>query len=57
MKYRDNSGFISKLALSIDITSDWFQDLKIVVTQNLLEWMGYKGRDAADKQDRFSISL
>jgi hypothetical protein len=25
----------------------------IILTQNLLEWMGYKGRDIADRQDHF----
>jgi hypothetical protein len=25
----------------------------IILTQNLLEWMGYKGRKEADKQDKF----
>ena len=29
----------------------------IIITQNLLEWMGYKGRDQADKQERFSRLL
>jgi hypothetical protein len=29
----------------------------IIVTQNLLEWMGYKGRDQADKQEHFSRLL
>jgi hypothetical protein len=70
IKYENNAGlldifsFISKLDLSIDLTSDWFQDLwyplstsrglpgeapnlvknrPIIVTQNLLNWMGYKG--------------
>jgi hypothetical protein len=26
----------------------------IILTQNLLNWMGYKGRDIADRQDRFN---
>jgi hypothetical protein len=29
----------------------------IIVTQNLLEWMGYKGRDQSDKQEHFSRLL
>ena len=29
----------------------------IIVTQNLLEWMGYKGRSASDKQDKFCKTL
>ena len=29
----------------------------IIVTQNLLEWMGFKGRDLSDKQERFSRVL
>ena len=29
------------------------QDRPIILTQNLLEWMGYKGRKEADKQDHF----
>ena len=80
IKFENNSGlldifsFISKEKLTIDITSDWFQDLwyplskvnpppqggvgrvenrPIILTQNLLEWMGYKGRDQSDKQERF----
>jgi prophage antirepressor-like protein len=71
IKYENNAGlldifsFISKLDLTIDLTSDWFQDLwyplstsrhlpgevpnlvknrPIIVTENLLNWMGYKGR-------------
>jgi hypothetical protein len=84
IKYENNDGlqdifsFISKLDLTIDITSNWFKDLwyplsksrppprggpnvvenqPIIVTQNLLEWMGYKGRDQADKQEHFSRLL
>ena len=29
----------------------------ILVTHNLLEWMGYKGRDVSDKQERFTRLL
>jgi hypothetical protein len=29
----------------------------IIVTQNLLEWMGFKGRNLSDKQERFSRVL
>ena len=29
------------------------QNSPIIVTQNLMEWLGYKGRDVADKQDKF----
>jgi prophage antirepressor-like protein len=84
IKYENNDGlqdifsFISKLDLTIDITSNWFKDLwyplsksrglpgeaptkvenqPIIVTQNLLEWMGYKGRKEADKQNDFSKLL
>ena len=70
----DIFSFISKLDLTIDITSDWFQDLwyplsksnpalqggvrkvenrPIILTQNILKWMGYKGRDQSDKQKNF----
>lgn len=33
------------------------QPQNIVVTQNLLEWMGFKGRNVSDKQERFSRVL
>ncbi|CCV02173.1 hypothetical protein IIV25_155R [Invertebrate iridovirus 25] len=31
--------------------------MPIIVTQNLLEWMGFKGRGVSDKQERFSRVL
>ena len=33
------------------------QNMPIIVTQNLLDWMGYKGRGVADKQGKFSKLL
>jgi hypothetical protein len=31
--------------------------MPIIVTSNLLEWMGFKGRNSSDKQERFSRIL
>jgi hypothetical protein len=80
IKYENNAGlidiftFISKLDLTFDITSNWFQDLwyplsksnpllqegiekvenqPIILTSNLLDWLGYQGRNQSDKQERF----
>ncbi|CCV01755.1 hypothetical protein IIV22_078R [Invertebrate iridescent virus 22] len=33
------------------------QKMPVIVTQNLLEWMGFKGRNISDKQERFSRVL
>jgi hypothetical protein len=76
IKYENNAGlmdiftFISKLDLTFDITSNWFQDLwyplskswgasnmvdnqPLILTSNLLDWLGYQGRKTADKQKNF----
>lgn len=58
---KDIFSFVQQYGVAFDISSNWFQDLwyplslnqppaqvekrPIIITQNLLEWMGYKGRD------------
>ena len=48
---------LSKSMPSLEGGHDKVKNQPIIITQNLLEWMGYKGRDLSDKQGRFSKAL